>query len=36
MKLVVKELPSQGLTVVGLLVAELGEYIDVLTLEPTK
>ena len=36
MKLVVKELPSQGPTVLGLIVAEPGEDIDLLTLVPKK
>lgn len=36
MKLVVKELPSQGPTVVGLIVAEPDEDIEVLALNPTK
>ena len=36
MKLVVKELPSQGPTVFGLIVAEPGEDIDVLALNLTK
>lgn len=36
MKLVVKELPSQGPTVVGLIVAEPGEDIDGLALNLTK
>ncbi len=36
MKLVMKELPSQGYTVLGLIVAEPGEDIDRLTLDPKK
>jgi hypothetical protein len=36
MKLAVKDLPSQGLAVLGLIVAELGEDIDLLTLDVTK
>jgi len=36
MKLEEKALPSQGSTVVGLIVAEPGEDIDVATLYPTK
>lgn len=36
MKLVVNELPSQGHTVLGLIVADPGEDIDRLTLGPKK
>lgn len=36
MQLVVKEQPSQGPTVVGLIVAEPGEDIDMLALNLTK